>query len=134
MQHNQLLINSMRRRIKALTHVIYSKISCNSKNKCNFIIHKYSNSISNNFQASETTIIYEIFLSQPQQAKNSSRIYMWAAIIFHDFLPHQGGVVMSNQITHTDNHQHTPLSPYTDTCDLIFSSWAILTVNPNRIM
>ena len=26
---------------------------------------------------------------------------------------HQGGVIMSSQITHTHNHQYTPLSPYT---------------------
>ena len=29
------------------------------------------------------------------------------------FSLHQGGVVMSSQITHTHNHQDTPLSPYT---------------------
>ena len=34
-------------------------------------------------------------------------------IIYHDFLPTLGGVVMSSQIKHTHSHQDTPLSPYT---------------------
>ena len=34
-------------------------------------------------------------------------------IIYHDFLPTQGGVVMSSQVKHTHSHQDTLLSPYT---------------------
>ena len=34
-------------------------------------------------------------------------------IIYHDFLPTPGGVVMSSQVKHTHSHQDTPLSPYT---------------------
>ena len=34
-------------------------------------------------------------------------------IIYHDFLPTPGGVVMSSQVNHTHSHQDTPLSPYT---------------------
>ena len=34
-------------------------------------------------------------------------------LIYHDFLPTPGGVVMSSQIKHTHSHQNAPLSPYT---------------------
>ena len=43
-------------------------------------------------------------------------------IIYHEFLLHQGGVVMSSQIAHTHNHQHTPLAHILDICALIFNS------------
>ena len=51
------------------------------------------------------------------------------------FSLHQGEVVMSSQITHT----HTiininPLAQILDICALIFRSWSIFTVYPNRIM
>ena len=45
------------------------------------------------------------------------------------FSLHQGGVVILSQITPTQSLTHTPLSIY-----LIFSSWALFTVYPNRIM
>ena len=41
-------------------------------------------------------------------------------IIYHDFLPTQGGLVMSSQIKHTHSHQDTPLSPYTCRLSLDF--------------
>ena len=53
------------------------------------------------------------------------------------FSLHQGGVVMSSQITHTHNHQDTPLrllAHILDTLALIFSSCVRFTVNPNHIM
>ena len=43
---------------------------------------------------------------------------------------HQGGVVMSSQITH---HQHTPLAHILDICALIFGSCALFTVYPTPI-
>ena len=46
---------------------------------------------------------------------------------------HQGGVVMSSQITHAIINIH-PLAHILDTYALIFSSCAIFTVHPNRIM
>ena len=47
------------------------------------------------------------------------------------FSLHEGGVVMSNQITHI---QSSNIHPLLDTCALIFSSCARFTVYPNRIM
>ena len=38
---------------------------------------------------------------------------LFLIIIYHDFLPTPGGVVMSSQVKHTHSHQDTPLSPYT---------------------
>ena len=62
------------------------------------------------------------------------------------FSLHQGGVVMSSQIsyhTHTNTPTHTHMQAYIkihslahilDTCSLIFSSCVLFTVYPNRIM
>ena len=49
------------------------------------------------------------------------------------FFLHQGGVVMSSQITHTVIKIH-PLAHILDTWASIFSSCALFTVYPNRIM
>ena len=43
-------------------------------------------------------------------------------IIYHDFSLHQGGVVMSSQITHTQSSNMHPLAHTLDICALIFSS------------
>ena len=46
----------------------------------------------------------------------------------------QGGVVMSSQITYTQSSNIHPLAHILDTWALIFSSRALFTVYPNRIM
>ena len=50
------------------------------------------------------------------------------------FSLHQGEVVMSSQITHTKSSNIHPLAYIRDTSALIFSSCALFTVYPNRIM
>ena len=50
------------------------------------------------------------------------------------FSLHQGWVVMSSQITHTQSSNTHPLAHITDTCPFIFSSCTIFTVYPNRII
>ena len=50
------------------------------------------------------------------------------------FSIHQGGVVMSSQITHTQSSNIHPLAHILDICALVFSSWALFTVYPNRNM
>ena len=56
-------------------------------------------------------------------------------IIYHDFLPtpRRGSHVKSDK-THTQSSRYTPLAHILDTWALIFSSCAIFTVYPNRIM
>ena len=49
------------------------------------------------------------------------------------FSLHQGGLVISSQITNTIINIH-PLAHILDICALIFSSCAFFTVYPNRIM
>ena len=50
------------------------------------------------------------------------------------FSLHQGGVVMSSQITDTQSSIIHPLAHILDICALVFSSCALFTVYPNRIM
>ena len=50
-----------------------------------------------------------------------------------NFSLHQGGVVMSSQITYTIINIH-PLAHIFDICALILSSFPLFTVSPNRIM
>ena len=50
------------------------------------------------------------------------------------FSLHQGGVVMSSQITDTQSSHIHPLAHMLDTCTFIFSSYVRFTVYPNRIM
>ena len=50
------------------------------------------------------------------------------------FSIHQGGVVMSDQIAHTQLSNIHPLAHVQDTCALIFSSCSHLTVYLYRIM
>ena len=50
------------------------------------------------------------------------------------FSLHQGGVVISSQITHTQSSNVHPLAHIVDTCNLIFSSCALFTVYHNLIM
>ena len=47
---------------------------------------------------------------------------------------HQGGLVMSSQITHTESKNLYSLALILDPCALIFSSCALFTVYPNRII
>ena len=50
------------------------------------------------------------------------------------FSLHQGGVVISSQISHTQSFNTYPIAHILDTSVLIFSSYALFTVYPNRIM
>ena len=60
------------------------------------------------------------------------RLLLLIIITYHDFLPHQGGVVMSSQITHTIINIH-PLVHILNICALIFSSCALFTVYPTPL-
>ena len=50
------------------------------------------------------------------------------------FSLHQGGIIMSSQITHTQSSNIHPLAHILETLELIFSSCASLSVYQNRIM